>query len=169
MTDPVSPVRPVPCFYYFVLSRTAKYIVTSPSRSRPERDEFKEMTADLNVGHYRCEEFRVAATRLFRPLHRPHSRSSPFFFLAPEPLVILFPRRFSSPNFASGVGGFLSEISTVRLTSLPSSFHFPPPSFRPTGSLSLSPRKRIWKWGGGDGPYESFGPVLLLFYLPPGE
>lgn len=64
-------------------------------------------------------------------------RSSLFFF-ASEPLVILFPRRFSSPTFASGVVGFLSEICTARLAPL-----FPPQ--RRSGQRALS-RKRIWKW-----------------------
>lgn len=91
------------------------------------------------------------------PSHRSHSQS---LFCSVEPLVILFPRRFSRPTFASSVVGFLSEICTVRLgfpapppSSLSPSFFSSSssaPSFRPTGSLA----EADMEMGGGDGPYE---------------
>lgn len=56
-------------------------------------------------------------------------------FFAPEPLVILFPRRFSRSTLASGVVGFLSEICTVRLSSLPPSL----PSFVSFSATFLCP------------------------------
>lgn len=49
-----------------------------------------------------------------------------------------------------------------RTTSL---FSFPATLFRPTGSLT----EADMEMGEGDGPYESFALVLLLFCLPPGN
>lgn len=103
------------------------------------------------------------------PSHRSHSQS---LFCFVEPLVILFPRRFSRPTFASGVVGFLSEICTVRLgfpapppSSLSPSFFPPPLPLLRSDQRALS-RKRIWKWVEAM-VLTSFGLVLLLFCLPP--
>jgi len=83
------------------------------------------------------------------PLHRSHSQD---LFCSGEPLVILFPRRFSRPTIASGVVGFLSEICTVRLgfpappSSPPSPSLFPSPFPLPRSGQRVFSRKRIWKW-----------------------
>lgn len=92
-------------------------------------------------------------------------------FFAPEPLVILFPRRFSRSTLASGVVGFLSEICTVRLSSLPP---FPPllrfllrnfPLPSRSGRRDIS-RKRKWVEAM---VLTSFGLVLLCSALPSGN
>lgn len=104
-----------------------------------------------------------------RSLHRSYSQS---LFCSGEPLVILFPRRFSRPTFASGVVGFLSEICTVRLgfpappLSPLSPSLFPPPLPLPRSGQRVLSRKRIWKWV-ETMVLTSFGLVLLLFCLPP--
>lgn len=144
------------------------------------------MIVDLNAGHYRCEVFRYSLPlQLQRPPHPP--RLAPIrgflFFSAPEPLVILFPRRFRAvppprprPRRRRILIGNLyrtTRFSHPFLPSLPPPSPPPPPSPSKLSSTSrlgqraLS-RKRIWKWVEAM-VLTSFGFVLLLFCLPPGN
>lgn len=141
------------------------------------------MIVDLNAGHYRCEVFRYSSRCSFNghliPLDSLPFADS-FFFCAgaacnfiSSPFQSRTPASPPPPASSDSYRKFVPYDSLLPSPSLPPPSPPPPPSPSKLSSTSrlgqraLS-RKRIWKWVEAM-VLTSFGFVLLLFCLPPGN